>query len=104
MRHIAILPTGDWAEINDGTRVEYVTLDDGQFFALCDGVSDNTILQLHGLLQRSEIDAVLGITRKSAEADKLLDWLKYSREAVRDADDNCIADDFINYINKTLGV
>jgi len=46
-RTIAILPTGDWAEICDCVDVQIVTLTAEQFRAMCDDdYSQNTILQI----------------------------------------------------------
>jgi hypothetical protein len=62
MNRIAILPTGDWAEVNSHDVVNYLTLDDIQFNALCNEASDKEIRRLNALLSPAEIDKVLGIT------------------------------------------
>lgn len=62
MKLIAILPTGDWAEVENVNDVQIVTLTDTQFNHLCnEGVADNTLLQIDSTCTEANINSILGL-------------------------------------------
>lgn len=78
-RRIAILPTGDWAEVSKTLGdVEYVTLNERQFDEVCNSATQNTMLELHEGLTAEGIDAVLGIeaTTEPISKEQFLAWFR----------------------------
>ena len=61
-RTIAILPTGDWAEVESINDVPIVEMTEKQFEALCnEGFTENTILQINESCTPDNIDSILGL-------------------------------------------
>lgn len=63
MKLIAVLPTGEWAEVESDNDVCFVTLTDKQFNHLSnEGASANTILELTAGCTKENINDILGLT------------------------------------------
>lgn len=62
MKTIAILPTGDWGEVESENDVQFVELTQRQYHELSNGEhSQSTVLQLTSDCTKENIDSILGL-------------------------------------------